>query len=63
MSGIRIVTVAPWRAAIGATFSASPVGVVSPLGSWPPRGAICVKFFGFSGAIRASGGRPSSAMP
>src|SRR4051812_31191904 len=63
-SGMRTTTFAPARAALGATTSASPAGLGSPLGSWEPPGAICTKVFGLSAPTSPSGGGvPASASP
>src|SRR2546430_2564848 len=62
-SGIRTTTLAPARAASGATTSASPAGLGSPLGSCEPPGAICTKVLGFSGSTRLSAGTLAVASP
>jgi hypothetical protein len=63
MSGMRMATFAPLRAAADATLSESPVGALAPFGSCCPFGAICVNKNGFVGPIKASVGLVSLASP
>ncbi|MGW2618841.1 hypothetical protein [Streptomyces sp. NPDC001500] len=60
---MRTTTLAPARAAFGATTRASPAGLGSPLGSWEPPGAICTNVLGFRALTRLSAGVASSARP
>src|ERR1700712_4423187 len=63
MSGSRMVTTAPFRAAVGHTFSVSPTGAGSWFGSWVAPGGGWGNIFGRVGAIHSSGGQPASPMP
>ncbi len=63
MSGMRTVTVAPFRYATRQTFSVSPTGAGSWFGMCVAPGGGCVNIFGRVGAIHASGGQPSSPRP